>query len=232
MKKQLLFFIALFGFMTVTFAQSGDCEKTCLVDKIVHEGAFLGVQFGSPCDKESKTDKGVIILKIVPKTAAEDNDFQPYDVVLKVDEIEVNRRGDAMKLVSSYMPFDVVTFTISRKGQTIIKKVTLGARTTKIVQEKVCCEETLSILNKDNISVFPSPAVVNLNVSFKTVVQDEYKFSIYMSNGVLVKEYSKKLDSGSLKEIIPVDKLQDGVYILKITNRDSAFSKLFAVSRD
>jgi len=231
MKKQLLFFAALLGFVTMGFSQSLDCEKTCTVDKLVHEGTLLGVQFGSPCDKESKTDKGVIILKVVEGTAASDNNFQAYDIVLKVDAIDVNNRGPVMKLIGSYKPFDTVDFTILRKGQTITKTVVLGARTTKIVQEEICCEETAGLLNENNISVFPNPAVENLNISFKSLVKDDYKFGVYMANGVLVKEYTKTLDTGSLKESIPVDKLQDGVYIIKITNQNVTYSKLFVVSR-
>lgn len=218
--------------MTLSFAQYLDCKKTCVIDKIVHEGAFLGVQFVSPCDKDTKTDKGVVILRVVTKTAAAGNDFKIYDIVLKVNNIEVNRRGDVMKLIKSYTPFDAVDFTILRKGKTITKIVTLGAKTTRVVQEEVCCEETVSLLNENNISVFPSPAAENLSISFKTLIQGNYKFGIYMANGVLVKEYSKRLDSGKLKEIIPVNKLQDGIYIIRITNIDATFSKLFAVNRE
>ena len=231
MKKQILLFIALFSLITITSAQSLDCEKTCTIDKVVHEGAFLGVQFGSPCDKDVKTDKGVIILKVVENTAAADNDFKIYDIVLKVNGTEVSNRGPIMKLIASYNPFDVVDFTINRNGKTITKQVALGARTTKIIQEEVCCEDDLLSLNENNISVFPSPAVKNINITFKAVNQDEYKFGIYMANGVLVKEYSKRLDKGSLKETIAVDKMDDGVYVLKISNQEATFSKLFVVSR-
>ena len=231
MKKQILLLTAFLSFLTLSFAQNLDCEKTCVVDKLVHEGAFLGVHFGTPCDKEDKTDKGVIIIKVIPKTAAADNDLKIYDIVLKVNNTEVNRRGDVMKLIASYKPFEVVYFTIYRDGRTFNKTVTLGARTTKVVQEEVCCEDTLSLLSDNNISVFPSPATENLNISFKTVIQDDYKFGIYMANGVLVNEYTKRLDSGSLKEIIAVDKMDDGVYVLKISNNQTTFSKLFVVSR-
>ncbi|WP_290700593.1 PDZ domain-containing protein [Lacinutrix sp.] len=231
MKKQLLFITAFLSFMAISFAQSIDCKKTCIVDKLVHEGTYLGVQFGSPCDKETKTDKGVIILKVVENTAAADNDFKIFDVVLKINNTEVNNRGPVIKLITSYNPFDTVEFTILREGRTITKEVVLGARTTKVVQEEVCCEETESLLNENNVSIFPSPAVENLNISFKSVIQDDYTFGIYMANGVLVKEYTKKLDSGSLKETIPVNNLDDGVYVIKIKNQETTFSKLFVVGR-
>lgn len=231
MKKQLLFLTAFLSFMSIAFAQSIDCQKMCVVDKLVHEGAFLGVQFGSPCDKETKTDKGVIILKVVPKTAAADNGFKNYDIVLKINNTEVNNRGPVIKLITSYNPFDTLEFTILRKGRIITKRVVLGARTTKVVQEKVCCEETQSLLNDNNVSIFPSPAVENLNIAFKSLAQDYYTFAIYMANGVLVKEYTKKLDSGSLKETIPVSKLDDGVYVIRIKNQGTTFSKLFVVGK-
>lgn len=231
MKKQLLLFTTFFSLMAISFAQSKDCKNTCTIDKVVHEGAFLGVQFGSPCDKESKTDKGVIILKVVENTPASENKFEDYDTILQINDVEVNRRGDAMKLINSYKPFDVVSLKISRNGSITTKKVVLGARTTKVIQEEVCCEEAVSSLNENNISIFPSPAVEHLNISFKTIIQDDYKFGIYMANGVLVKEYNKRLDKGNLKEVIRVSQMEDGVYILKITNRQTTFSKLFVVSK-
>ncbi|WP_034062522.1 PDZ domain-containing protein [Lacinutrix jangbogonensis] len=230
MKKQLLFFTTVLSFMSLTFAQSLDCENTCVLDKVVHEGTFLGVYFGTPCDKE--TEKGVVVLDVIENTAAFDNNFKAYDIVMKINGIEVNNRGDAIEIITAYNPFDVVSFLIYRDGKNMTKKVVLGAKTTKIVQEKVCCEMALSSLSENNISVYPSPAREHLNISFETIVQDNYTFGIYMANGVLVKQYDKMLDSGSLKETIPVNKMEDGVYILRISNKENTFSKLFVVSRE
>lgn len=229
MKKQLLFFAAVLGFMSLTFAQSLDCENTCVVDKVVHEGTFLGVYFGTPCDRE--TDKGVVILSVIPDTAAADNNIEAFDIVLKINNTEVNRRADAVKAITSYKPFDTVSFTINRDGTIFNKKIILGAKSSKIVQEKVCCDEASATLSENNISVFPSPAVENLNITFKTIVQDNYTFGIYMANGVLVKQYNKRLDSGSLKETIPVNKMEDGVYVLRVSNNETTYSKLFVVNR-
>lgn len=231
MKKQLLFLIVLFSISTIAFAQSLDCKKTCTIDKVVHKGAFLGVQFGNQCHKEKNSDKGVVILKVIDDTAAADNNFKAFDLVIRINNIEVNKSAEAIKIIKSFNPFDTVKLSINRDGEIITKKVVLGAETTKIIQEKVCCEEAASLLNENNITVFPSPASENLNVSFKTIVQDDYKFGIFMANGVLIKEYNKTLDKGNLKETIPVNKMEDGVYILRITNNQTTFSKLFVVSK-
>ncbi|WP_397364600.1 PDZ domain-containing protein [Olleya sp. R77988] len=233
MKRFLPLVFVFFCFTSYVNAQiEKDCKQTCIVDKVVYETAFLGVRFGSPCDKESKTDKGVIILKVIEGTAAADNSLQPYDLVLSIDDLEVNRRGDAMKAIKSYNPFDTVLLTISREGKTIRKTITLGAKTSKIVQEEVCCDEAISSLSKDNISLYPNPAVSRLNVAFKEVVQGEYSFAIYMTNGVLVKEYKKLFVKGDLNEEINVDKIEDGVYVLKITKDNATYSNLFVVKRN
>ncbi|WP_299891176.1 PDZ domain-containing protein [uncultured Lacinutrix sp.] len=229
MKKLLLLFAFFLSYTSPIFAQTEDCENICTIDKTVYEDAFLGVQFGSPCDRE--IDKGVIVLKVVANTAASDSDFKAYDVVLSINGTNVDRRGDAIKKINAFKPFDEVRFSIYRDGKTIIKKVILGAKTTKIVQEKICCEDVSSSLHDTNIKVFPSPATSNLNITFESLIQGDYKFEIYMANGVLVKEYNKKIDKGNLQEVIPVDKLQDGVYILKIRNKQTTFSKLFVVNR-
>jgi hypothetical protein len=233
MKRFLPLVFVLLCFTTVANAQiNQDCKNTCTIDKIVYETAFLGVQFGSPCDKESKTDKGVIILKVIEGTAAADNKLQPYDLVLAMDGEAVNRRGDAMNAVKAYQPFDAVRFTILRDGRTLIKTITLGAKTSKVVQEVVCCDEAVSSLSKENISLFPNPAVSKLNVSFKQVIQGEYSFAVYMTNGVLVKEYKKRFVKGDLNEEINVDKLEDGIYVLKISKDDTTYSDLFVVKRN
>ncbi|MGB6269882.1 MAG: PDZ domain-containing protein, partial [Olleya sp.] len=194
--------------------------------------AYLGVQFGSPCDKENKTDKGVIILKVIDGTAAADNNLQAYDVVLSINGLEVNRRGDAMKAIKAFNPFDTVRFTINREGEIINRTIVLGAKTTKIIQEEICCDDATSSLSKDNINIFPNPAVSQLNVSFKQIVQVEYNFAIYMTNGVLVKEYKKRFTKGDLNEEIDVNKLEDGVYVLKINKDDTTYSNLFVVKRN
>lgn len=233
MKRGLPLVFALLSFISILNAQTNkDCKNTCTIDKTVYETAFLGVQFGSPCDKESKTDKGVVILKVVDNTAAAENNLQPYDLVLAINDLEVNRRGDAIKAIAAYKPFDTVRFTIYSNGKTVFKTITLGAKTTKVVQVEICCDQATSSLSKDNISLFPNPAVSKLNVAFKTVIQGEYNFAIYMTNGVLVKEYKTNFIKGELNKEINVDKLEDGVYVLKISKDNTTYSNLFVVKRN
>lgn len=233
MKRALPLFVLLLSVVSFLQAQTTQqCKNTCTIDKIVYETAFLGVQFGSPCDKESKTDKGVIIMKVIDDTAAASNGLQPYDLVLAVDGLEVNRRGDAIKAVKAYQPFDAVRFTILRDEKTLIKTITLGAKTTKVVQEEVCCDQAVSSLSKENISLYPNPAVSKLNIAFKQVVQGQYNIAVYMTNGVLVQQYDTQFTKGGLNETISVDKLEDGVYVLKITKDSNTYSNLFVVKRN
>ncbi|WGD35506.1 PDZ domain-containing protein [Olleya sp. YS] len=233
MKRILPVLILFLSITNVSVSQDTvNCKKTCIMDKVVYDTAYLGVHFGSPCDKENKTDKGVIILKVIDSTSAADNSLQAYDIVLAVNGLEVNRRGDAINAIKAYNPFDTVRFTINREGKTIYKSIVLGAKNTTIVQEEICCDDATSSLSKDNISIFPNPAVSQLNVSFKQVVQGEYDFAIYMTNGVLVKEYKKRFSTGNLNEDINVDKLEDGVYVLKISKDSATYSNLFVVKRN
>lgn len=233
MKRCLPLVFALFSLtFTVNAQTANDCKQTCTIDKIVYETAFLGVQFGSPCDKETKTDPGVIILKVIDNTAAAENNLQPYDLVLAIDDLEVNRRGDAMNAVKAYQPFDTVKLTIQRDGKISVKTITLGAKTSKVVQEEVCCDAITTTLSKENISLYPNPAISQLNIAFKEVLQGEYNFAIYMTNGVLVKQYNKHFAKGDLNEVLNVDKFEDGVYVLKISKDNTTYSNLFVVKRN
>lgn len=233
MKKIVLVFILVSSYSNTTIAQvDANCKATCIVDKIVYDTAYLGVNFGSPCDKENKTDKGVIILKVYEDTAATDNNLKPYDIVLAINGLEVNRRGDAIKAIKAYNPFDTVRFTLNRDSKIFYKTIVLGAKNTSVIKEEICCENATSSLSKDNITVYPNPAVSSLNVSFKQILQGDYNFAIYMTNGVLVKAYQKQFATGELNEDINVDKLEDGVYVLKINKEDSVYSHLFVVKRN
>lgn len=230
MKKLLFLFIYIATTIQISAQQDLDCKSICTINKTVYEDAYLGVVFGTPCDRD--IDKGVIIIKVVDHTPAKSNGLQPYDIVLKINDLEVNRRGDAIKAIAAYQPFDMVRFTIYREGRTFIKTITLGAKNTKIVQEKVCCNNTITSLSSDNINVHPVPVAKDLYIDFKEVIQDTYQFSIYMNNGVLVKSYKKQLSDRQLQEVINVEKFDDGVYILKITHNNQSYSKLFVVKRN
>ena len=64
------------------------------------------------------------------------------------------------------------------------------------------------------------------------MLQGEYNFAIYMTNGVLVKQYNKHFAKGDLNEVLNVDKLEDGVYVLKISKDNTTYSNLFVVKRN
>lgn len=233
MTKGLLFIALFLGLSQVTVAQNNlDCVTLCTVEKIVYHDAYLGVQFGSPCDKEAKTDKGVIILKVIDKTAAKDAGLKNYDLILEVNALEVNGRGAVMNAIKAFNPFDIVTFKINRNGKIFTKAITLGFKSSTIIEETICCKTENVTLTEENVTLFPNPAVSTLNIAFDFVMQDDYVFEVYMANGILVNRFNKRFAKGSLKQSIAVNTMEDGVYILKISNGKSTISKLFVVGRN
>lgn len=233
MKTVLLFISLTLGLTATSIAQNKlNCANVCTVEKTVYNDAYLGVQFGSPCSKEKDTDKGVIILKVVNETAAASAGLKKYDLVESINGVTVNKRGEAVKAIQSKKPFDNVTLQINRGGKVFSKAIVLGAKSTSIKKEKVCCNAASLTLRDDNISLYPNPVNNQLNVAFNSVVQEEYVFEIYMANGVLVDSFKKTLDRGELKQKIDVSNISSGVYILKISSGSNSYSKLFVVSKD
>ena len=231
MTKALLS-IFFFAITLTSVAQiEKECKKTCTIDKLVYETAYLGVQFGSPCDKESRTDKGVIILKVVEGTAAADTNLQAYDVVLAINGLEINRRGDAIKAVTAFNPFDVVQLTINREGKVLLKDITLGYKTTKIVEEEVCCDDLVGLFDKSNISVYPNPAKNDLNIKFKKALVGNYDLQVFTPNGQFVRSYQTSFKREQLLTTLDVKMLPDGMYVLKITKDNNSYSTLFIVNR-
>ncbi|MDO6595462.1 T9SS type A sorting domain-containing protein [Oceanihabitans sp. 2_MG-2023] len=227
MKNSLLFLFGFFFCVTPIFSQSEkDCKKTCTIDKVVYEKAYLGVQFGGPCGRE--TEKGVIILNVLENTAADVNKLLIEDVVLSINNIEVNKMVEAKKIIASHKPFDTLEFKVLSEGRTLTKNIKLGYRNSKKVQEEVCCD---SFNLEENIVVYPNPASVNLNIEFKTAIEGNYDFEIFNLNGVRFYDDKNYHIKNQLIKTINVEKLEDGVYVLKIKQGSKTHSSMFVVKK-
>ena len=228
MKNLTLTLLAVFMTTCFTFSQNDiNCKKTCMVEKTIHEGALLGVKFGCQCGEKKK--KGVLIQEIVDGSAADKSILQAGDVILSVDGKKTKRRDNIIQAINKMDPFQKATFEYSRDGFVNSVDVILGARTTRIELVEVCCDVKEDLFSSENITVYPNPAVNEINVSFTKIEAGTYNFEIYNTNGVRLFDDSQTLKKGEFSKKIDIERLDKGVYVIKVTRNSKTFSSLFAI---
>lgn len=224
MKNKLLFLLGLFFCATSIIAQSNlDCQKTCIVEKTEYQGALLGVQLKVNCG-----DKGAYIGRVVPNTAADKSVLEVNDLLLSVNGIDIKYPKHFINIISKYEAFQEINLVYERNSKVYTTQIVLDAKTTKIVNEEVCCD-TFTL--EENIAIYPNPAVKDLQITFKKSVQDNYTFEVFNLNGVrFFNEENSKLNN-NLSKSISVENLEDGVYVLKVKQGSNVYSSLFVVKK-
>ena len=228
MKNLLITVLAIFISISTAFAQdASNCEQTCMVERTIYEGAILGVKFGCQCGEKKKA--GVKIAEIVPETAASNSILRENDIINSVNDKQIKRRAQIIEILSKMKPFESVKFTFTRDGMVNNVDIILGARTSRTVLEEVCCDLAGDLLSDDNVSVFPNPAVKEINVAFKKAIEGSYNFEIFNTNGVRLYQTSQVLHKGEFSKQINVEDFDKGVYVIKVSQGDKTYSSLFAV---
>ncbi len=230
MKNLTIALLAIFMTTSVAFAQQDEnCQKTCMVERTIYEGALLGVKFGCQCGEKHKA--GAKITEIIPETAAANSILRVNDIITSINDKRTKRRAQVIDLLSKMEPFEVVKFTFVRDGIVNNADITIGARTTRIVKEEVCCDLAEDLLNDKNVSVYPNPAVKDINIAFKKIEEGAYNFEIYNTNGVRLYQNEQVLQNGELSKQINVEDLDKGVYVVKVSRGDKTYSSLFAIKK-
>ncbi len=224
MKKLFLIILSVSTFSFVTQAQTVvNCKETCEVTKIIEQGPFLGVQI-----QKGPGNTNAQIIKVFPSTAAEKTGFVIGDVISKVDETVVKDNYHLVSIIGSHQPGDKVLITYTHNGVTSTVKVRIGAKSTKFVTEKVCCEDVKNTTTvTGSLTLFPNPTAENVNIQTKEVLEGEVTISIYNIEGKEV-YYNTKDNSGQLNTNIDVSTFGTGEYIVRISNANNNFTeKLF-----
>ena len=123
------------GFVGYGFAIPINLAKKVMDDIIAHgevRRAYLGVGLKSVSAAEADAfgldrPRGVLIDLVMENTPAEKAHFKRGDIVLKVDDVEVNRPNHLQSIIARKHPGDVAKFSIRRKNQDLTVKATLGA---------------------------------------------------------------------------------------------------------
>ena len=97
----------------------------------VSEKAFLGVST-SPLSEAMKTQlsvtKALLVVRVAPDSPAAKAGLKLYDIISKVDDVEISSQVDLVKAISSRKAGDEVELTLIRHAKEMKQKVTLLAR--------------------------------------------------------------------------------------------------------
>jgi type II secretion system protein C len=90
------------------------------IEKAWEETRDLMTQIEVSQNIENDAPKGVIVQKVAQGSIFEKIGFQPGDVVLQIDEIEISIEDDAMEIYNCLRTKESVQFTVRRNSQTLI----------------------------------------------------------------------------------------------------------------
>lgn len=137
--------VGAFPLLVADFRATRDLEKRLRIRKIAYErfmdeacpwfnAGFMGIQM-------NPRDEGMMVMQVLPGTAAADAGVQQFDVIVQVDQSPVQNDPDPQKAIESfagkisgYRAGDDVELTLIRSGQFRRVTVTLGRRTQRYIR--------------------------------------------------------------------------------------------------
>lgn len=177
-----------------------------VVDDIIKYGnvqrGFLGVStvntYDIPEQEKAKykySGDGLVIIEVVPSSAAVEAGLKKGDIIKSVNGIAVTMPSELQELVTRYKPSDKINITYSRDGKDINTTATLknNMGTFAIVKAE---NTTLSKLGADFVNLDPKKA-------------KEYG----VPGGVIV----KKINEGALSD---QSRMRDGFIIVKVNDKE------------
>ncbi len=227
MKKLFLIALSVSTFALVSNAQSTtNCAQTCEVTKIVEEGPFLGVQI-----QNGPGNTNAQIIKVFEKTAAEKTGFVIGDVISKVDNEVVKNNFHLVSIIGAHKPGDKVNITYTHNGVMSTVNVRIGAKNTRFVTEKICCEEVKNNLTvTGGLVLYPNPTVDKISIKTNDAIEGEVTISIYNLQGKEV-YFDSKQNTGQLNASVDVSFLTGGEYIVRISNAKNNFTEKLFISK-
>jgi hypothetical protein len=229
MKKTILLSIGLFFGIAATNAQvaaTADCKQTCDITKVIEEGPFLGVQINN-----GPGNYNAQIIRVIDNTAAQKCGFVVGDIITKVDATEITSNFHLVSVIGAHQPGDKVMITYIHAGVQNNMKVRIGAKSTRVVTEKICCEDVKSANGTVNdLLIYPNPAVNNVTIKTKEFFEGDVNVSVFDLQGREVLS-STVQNNGRFNQSIDVSTLGAGEYIVKLNNGTSSYTDKLFVTR-
>ena len=235
MKKTVLLIVAI-AFVNLSFAQDlANCKNPCEVEKVVEIGAFLGVRISPLCNGPYAQ-----VVEVFPNTAAERNHLAINDIIQTIDGVSIMNDKHVEQIINAHQPNDIIKIVYQRNENIVNKKIALGAKSTKIVTEIICCDKaeinnqgkTNNLIPANvNFILYPNPANNSLQISSDVIVTGNIEINIFdmLGNQVVSKKINDNKDV--LNQKLSLVDLSSGNYVVKITNNDVVSVAKLVVSK-
>ena len=126
------------------------------------------------------------------------------------------------------IPGQIYTLTISHKDQLLN-----GSQNYSLIISGIQGDLMPPISSKDfSFSVYPIPAKDNLTVSFMSSIKDDFTLYIANSSGQKFYEETEKNVSGIFRKTISIEKLESGVYFMKLKFGERVATKKIVVNHN
>ncbi len=209
MKKRYTYFLLFCLFGIAVQAQAQVCKKTCVVEKEVGEGVFLGVQIHSHKEKP-----GVHVVQVIEGTQAEKMGIQKGDFIYTINDVAMGDSPFMVKWVQQQYAGMPITVQLQRKGEDIRMKGELGYKTLKMVSETICCDPTIGKLQLADFEAYPNPSRGEFSLQFDTESPSAVDVQIVNLQGNIVFEETVYPSGNRVNERVAVQGAISGEHIL------------------
>lgn len=222
--------LSLLSFFSISAQEvKSNCKTECKVAKIIEEGVFLGVQINNHPNGE----QGAMIIRTFSNTAAEKSGLKITDFIMKINQTQIKDKNHLVEVIQTYKAGDKVNITYRNNDGVVNKiKVRLGAKTTRIVDEIICCdqvkEDEIQVI--EGIEVYPVPASTTVQIKTKETIVGDAHIMIYDMNGKEMYYDFTELE-GALNLKINVSNFSNGTYMVRVQSAKANYISKIVVAK-
>lgn len=213
----------LFFSLAVTVSAQGltDCQHPCERTRTVSYGAFIGVKIA-----DMPAGNHVLVLEVLPRTAAEAFGIRSGDILTHLNEAELNNTAHLLREVAQRQPGDEVRLVLERAGRRMDYAFPLGAQFSKTITETVCCDSTDEPGPPDFVFSLDA-AQEKLTLQSTAMAHGEVQVDIVNEQGVQLKSQHAKGNGRPFRIQLDIHDLPRDAYMLRVQVGKHRFVKRF-----
>jgi len=182
------------SYMGYSFAVPSNIAKKVIEDMMLYgkvQRAYLGVNVDNLNADKAKTyevpnTEGVIIVNVLDKGAAKKAGLKKDDIIVKIDQVNINKYADLVGFLGTKRPGDKINLTVIRDGVTKAIPLTLKNRFGKETVSKTDYVNyyigSVKPLTKSEKSKFD----INYGVKINNLTNDELKAKGVQNNDIIL----------------------------------------------